>query len=108
MDLHERGKNSTHMIERRSRMLTDEDVEALADALHRRAGDHVAACRFARVTPERLDRAIEFCDRMDKIIDDSASLVGKTVLILVVTAIVGTLFAGFLVKIKDSFKVPLS
>ena len=107
MDLHERGKNSSHVIERRSRILTDEDIEALADALHQRAGEHVAACRFVRVTPEKLDRAIEFCDRMDKIIDGSASLAGKTVLILVVTAVVGTLFTGFLMKIKDSFKVPM-
>jgi len=107
MDLHGRGNNSTHIIERRTRTLTDEDIEALANALHQRANDHITACRFGRIDPDKMERAIEFCERIIKVMDNSASLAGRTILVLFITAAVGSMFAGFIVKIKDSFKVPL-
>jgi len=77
---------------RRSRNLTDEDVEAIASAIFSKQNDH--PCRFARIDPEILEEACKFYQKMNKIMDDSKGIVAKTILVLLVTAICGIMFSG--------------
>lgn len=109
MELHDQGKIVGHhaVKQRKTSLLTEDDIERLASALHQKANEHWGACRFGAVKPADLERAIVFCDKFNKILDNTASLAGRTVLVFVVIAIMGALFAGVLVKIKDGLKVTL-
>lgn len=77
---------------RKARSITDEDVDAIASAILSKSAGH--SCRFNRLDPDVLEAAVEFYVNANKILTDSKGVVGKTLLVLIVTAMFGMLAAG--------------
>lgn len=81
---------------RRARNLTDDDVAAIVEAI---SNQNHHACRFSRIDTEVMEEAIKFYQKMNKIMDDSKGIVGKTILVLLVTALCGIMFSGAITEL---------
>jgi len=119
MDLHERGNNSTHIIERRTNVFTDDDINRLAAALHQKTSDHWGTCRFGDLDPKDVEDAALFYKNLDpKVVEeamrfyqnfngffgDSGKIIWKTVLTLSVTGFIVIIGMGVVSKIKEVIK----
>ena len=101
MDLHERGNNSTHVIERRGSLFTEEDIERIAEALHRKTSDHWGACRFGDLDPKIMAEAMRFYQNFNAVFGDSGKIIWRTVLACGVGGFIVIIGMGVVAKIKE-------
>lgn len=79
------------------RHLTDEDLEAVVRAVAKIA-EH-RPCQFAGTDPRAMEEAIKFYKSMNKILEDSKGVAGKTLIVLIVTGLFGILVSGIIAAI---------
>lgn len=84
------------------RRLSDEDIEALADAVMRRRA-HV--CRFQELKPEDVRRAIALERHVSGVVKETNSVIRKTI----ISGGIGLLFVllglGIIAKFKELLKI---
>ena len=78
-----------------NRTLTDADIDALVAAFGNRH-----ECRFPDIEPEVMREAVHFYRNWNKVLDDSKGVVGKTILVLLVTGLVTVMGWGMITIIK--------
>lgn len=82
---------------RRSKNLTEEDLTNIVHAINK---SRIHECRFTTIEEEDLRAAVDFYKNFNSIINDSKKTVRRTLLILMLTAICGLVFTGFLLKVR--------
>lgn len=80
------------------RTLSDEDIKALAVAIHEQAGHN---CRFSNIKQEDLDEAVKFYKNWNRVMCESKTSVRKTLINIVICGGSGLLVLGFYSAIKD-------
>jgi len=86
-----------HRPERRTRNLTEDDIEAIIRAIDERHG-HV--CRFNRITEDDVYESVKFFKYLNEIMTNGRNIAAKTVLVLLITFLFGVLGAGIVSKWK--------
>lgn len=87
--------------------LSEDDAERIKtiieSALHAKLSNREAhECRFESVKPEDLEEAVKFYRKINEALDDSKSVVRRTIITLIVGGISVLIGAGFLVNIKKT------
>jgi len=80
------------------RRLSDEDIEALAEAVAKRQG-HV--CRFQELSPEDIRRAVSFERHVRGVVEETHSVVRKTIVTGGITLLFVLLGLGLVAKLKE-------
>lgn len=80
------------------RQLADEDIKALVDEIERR---QVHTCRFDSIKAADMEESIRFYKNWNKAFEESKSTVLKTLLTLLVTALVAALGVGSWSKLRQ-------
>jgi hypothetical protein len=101
MELHERGKNSTHEVERRHSLFTDDDIDRIAEALQRKASSHWGVCRFNDIDPKVMAEAAQFYQNFNSVFGESGKIIWRTVLTLGVGGFVVIIGMGIIAKFKE-------
>jgi hypothetical protein len=83
--------------DRRSRVLTDSDIAAIADEVSRQA--HIQ-CRFTKISSEDLAAAVTFYKNFNDIMEDSKKTIWKSVIVLGVGGVFTLVLLGILTKLK--------
>ena len=86
-------------IERRSRNLTDADIEELVTQINK--ARHLD-CRFDSISNDDLEEAVEFYKNFNKLMAESGSTIWKTVLVLGVGGFCSLILLGIYSKIKQN------
>lgn len=84
--------------ERRSRNLTDEDVEFIVRKIN--ASRHLD-CRFDTIDAEDLEEAIKFYKNFNRFMSESGNTIWKAFLVLGLTGTLGLIMLGIYAKIKQ-------
>jgi hypothetical protein len=91
-----------HQQERRRRSLTDDDIEAIADAVIRRQPH---ACRFSDVDHDDLKASLRFHKTIEELMSETGSTVRKTLIVAGIGGLVSLLIIGLYAKIKQELGV---
>ena len=91
------GERLEHQYRERKRSLTDKDIQEILEAFDSRMSMH--SCRFPKVTTEDFYESVQFYKHINDGITNSRNLVGKTILIILVTFILGAIGSGIVSKI---------
>ena len=84
------------------RTLSDEDISAITTALRGHDLEHLKVCRFNITNPEDLNEALMFYRKFNEALDESKSVVRKTILVIIISTIAGLIGVGFWTKLKVS------
>ena len=87
-----------HSRERRSRNLTDEDIEHIVRRIN--ASRHLD-CRFEYIKTEDLEETIKFYKNFNKFMSESGNTIWKAFLVIGLGVIVGLVVLGIYAKIKQ-------
>ena len=79
------------------RNLTDADIEAITTAL--REEQH--ACRFTDITTEDMVEAVKFFKHFNGIMQESGSMIRKTLIVVGVTGLITIVGVGAVTKFKQ-------
>ena len=101
MELHERGENSTHMVESRTSIFTDDDIDRIAAAIHKKTDDHWGACRFGDLDPKIVNEAMRFYQNWNSVFGESGKIAWRTVLACGVGGFIVIIGMGVVAKIKE-------
>jgi hypothetical protein len=95
------GENSVtrgHVGERRKRMLSDDDIEAIAQALAKHSHD---SCRFEGLTRDDVLEAVKFYRNFNDTVSSSKKTVLNAVLVIVITGLISLTSFGVIAKITS-------
>lgn len=81
------------------RRLSEEDIEAICEALEKRQG-HV--CRFTGVTPDEVEGAVEFQKHVNALVTETGSTIRKTIIVSGVGGLISLLVLGLYSKLKTA------
>lgn len=95
--MHDNADFPTHR-ERRSRNLTNEDIEEIVLQLNQ--ARHLD-CRFDNITTEDLEEAVKFYKNFNKFISESNTTIWKAFLVLGVGGVFGLVILGIYAKIRE-------
>lgn len=82
------------------RTLSEDDILAISVAIREHNEEHFRICRFGTTDPDDLHEAIIFYRKFNEAMDESKSVVRKTVLVMLITGIAGILGVNIWSKIK--------
>lgn len=94
--------HNNHLIPRRQRNLTDDDIEELLLAIEKRS-TQTHSCRFINVSEDDFYESVRFFKTFNEGLTSGRNIVAKTILILLITFLFGMLGAGFIAKIKTPY-----
>jgi hypothetical protein len=80
------------------RNLTDEDIKAITDALYAE-DNHI--CRFENIKAEDMREAVKFYKNFNSVLQESGSIVRKTIIVIGVSGLVTIIGLGIMSKIKQ-------
>lgn len=80
------------------RRLSDDDINAICDALEKRQG-HV--CRF-NVSPQEIDDAVRFQRHVNALVTETGSTIRKTIIVAGVGGMISLLVLGLYAKLKSA------
>lgn len=88
-------------IDGKLRTLTDEDVEAIAEAVIRR---QTHLCRF-QVSEDELEAAVRFHQNVNQLMSETGSTIRKTLIVSGVGGLVALLILGVYAKLKQELGI---
>jgi len=91
----------------RQNVLTESDaalIKAIVESvLHAREASHAESdCRFATIKPADLEEAVKFYRKINEALDDSKSVVRRTIITLIIVSVSGLLGLGVMANIKKT------
>jgi type IV secretory pathway component VirB8 len=86
-----------HTPDRRTRVLTQEDIEAIGAEIARQ---YHAQCRFTEISSDDLLSAVRFYKNFNEAMENSKKTVWNTILVLGVGGVISLIILGIFVKLK--------
>lgn len=82
------------------RTISDADVRAIIEAI----AEHEGRCRFKAINPDDLHDVMVTVRAFSTVMEESKSVIRKTLIVLLVSGIVSLVYLGSGVKIQQLFK----
>lgn len=87
------------------RRFSDEDIQALCEAITKSQAVHFASCRFGDLTPRQVENAVKFHTHIEALLSETGSTIRKTVLTIGITGLLGLLVLGIYSKLKSALGI---
>lgn len=81
----------------RRKKLSDEEIDAIASAIVEKSHGN---CKFINITPDDVSEAVKFYKNFNSVVENSKKTVLNTIIIVIITGLIGLTTYGAVVKIN--------